>query len=134
MEGFVETFAGKAVEVVAEVLVSGAVGWLVANMRIGKKIADLKAAHDAAITASEAKTVGDLQKVAVAFRTDVMKLEASIQALAEARTEERVKSSADHTQAAQMAAQLVQMGDELRSTSASLNRIIGLLQGKGVRL
>jgi hypothetical protein len=59
-------------------------------------------------------------------------LEARCAKLEEDRVRERVQSSADHTQAANLAGQVAELKAQGQQTHSTLMRVLGLLQGKGI--
>lgn len=100
-------------EAVASVLVGGAASWLMAIRTTRVK---------------QEKLEGRVARLA----SLVDELEAKISEVERAREDARVQSSADHANAANLAAQVVEVKAMAANTHTVMQRILGLLQGKGI--
>ena len=125
-------------EAVAAVLVGGGMGWLGANMRVDEKMQKQKAELLRTIAdstaASEARVVAELERLAAELRDDLRRLEKDLGDLEQHDVDHRVQSASDHTEAAGIARSLSEVRDQCQRTNDTLNRVLGLLQGQGIKL
>lgn len=135
----------KAAEALAVLVVGGLSGWVSANARIDKKLDSHKKDLVAVVQAVEARAVAlssqakaeavrELERLGGELREDLERLEADLRLLEDRDVSGRVQSASDHTAAAQLARSLEEMRAQMRDTSATLYRVLGILQGKGVNI
>jgi hypothetical protein len=111
---------------VGEAVAALLVGWVASKLNTSSKI-------QAAVDAAKEELRRDLADTKASFDREIARLEETIRDLENSDQNSREQSAGDHAVASALGQSVAELRRQSVETNAALNRVIGILEGRGIK-